>query len=40
MNKLDLAGILNTYAMNIAACGDDKEQVIKKFKKELKKLGK
>ena len=38
MNKLDLAGILHTYAMNIAACGDDKEQVIKitkRLKEEL-----
>ena len=38
MNKLDLAGILHTYAMNIAACGDDKKQVIsiiKRLKEEL-----
>ena len=38
MNKLDLAGILHTYAMNIAACGDNKEQVIKIIKRLKEEL--
>ena len=38
MNKLDLSGILHTYAMNIAACGNDKEQVIKIIKRLKEEL--
>ena len=38
MNKLDLAGILHTYAMNIAVCGDNKEQVIKIIKRLKEEL--
>ena len=38
MNKLALAGILHTYAMNIAACGDNKEQVIKIIKRVKEEL--
>ena len=38
MNKLDLAGTLQAYAMRLTACGDDKEQVIKIIKRLKEEL--
>ncbi len=38
MNKLDLAGTLQAYAMRLTSCSDDKEKIIsiiKRLKEEL-----